>query len=207
MVLDAKFLFRNRESAAHQLGERLLSYGQQNAVVVAISGNSMRVASHVASALDAKLVLVPYETIHDPTYTSKVIGAVSLDCCVIKEQLRDMPQDFLYHRVQEIKNNLTRTATVASHVNQAMFYHKIVILVSDFSESGYEILACLKTIEKFHPSKTIIAIPVITAEASSTIAAGNSQSELLFLEVTSGNSIQIPYADDSEVYPGVFSQS
>lgn len=195
MVLEVKFLFLNREQAAHQLAERLACYAKKDAVVVGISNGGMPVAYHLALELNAELTFVPYEKIQNPTDKSRAIGAVSLDYCVIHEQWRDLPQDFIYHQVQAIRNNLARKAQMLGGVNPPDFHNKIVMLVSDFSETGYEVVACLKTIEKQTPYKIVVAIPAITAEAAREITG--EADELFFLEIASGDSIEMSYKDST----------
>lgn len=81
--------------------------------------------------------------------------------------------------------------------NKPNFDNRLVILVSDFTETGCEIVACLKTIAKHHPFKIVVAIPVITCEAASEIR--HEADELVFLEITSPYSAEIFYKDSSEL--------
>lgn len=197
MVLEGKLLFLNRQQAAHQLAERLAGYAEKGAVIVAISNDGIPVAYHVAMELKAELAFVPYEELQSPTDKLRALGAVSLDYCVVKEQWRDIPQDFLYHKIQAIKANLMRKVEMVGGVNPRDFHDKVVILVSDYSETGCEVVACLKTIEKQRPYKIVVAIPVITSEAAHEIT--NTADEFCFLEIASGDSIEMAYEDNIDL--------
>lgn len=188
MILESTSLFLNRDQAAQQLAEKLLSYENKDVIIAAVSKGAWPIANHIAKRLEADFTFVPCEMIKDPADPLKTIGVVSFDYTIINNACRDIPQDYIYRQAQMLQANLKSRYRNFYRTMATRFQDRVVILVDDLTNISYEILACLKTIRKQQPEKIIVAVPAITENAAHEIA--KEAEALIFIHVISEDSIK-----------------
>lgn len=141
MILESASIFLDRDQAAQQLAEKLLSYENKDCIIVAVSNGALPIASHIAKRLEADLTFVPREMIKDPADPHKTIGVVSFDYTIIDNSCRDIPQNYIYRQAQMLQANLISRYQDFYRTMATRFRDRVVILVDHLTNTSYEILA------------------------------------------------------------------
>lgn len=147
-----------RERAAKLLAGKLSGYRNSEAIVVAIPHGGVPIGQGISQMLGLPLELALGKKIQHPGMRGESIGCVSPDEIVINERTRRIPQDYIYHQIRVIKNELlNQYRHFCGDHKPLSLKNKVVILVDDFVESGDTLVVCLKSIRKQDPRKIIVA--------------------------------------------------
>lgn len=162
-TIESPVLFRTRQQAGWQLSKKLVHYASGNAVVIGIPEGGAQVAHGLAKNLQLPLDVMPCRNIHDPADTAKSIGAVSLNDTFLKLYPHDLPQDFMFHRLSCLKQEILEEQNYYydSGAPSSLLY-KTVILVDDVLIDASKLMVCLQRNQK--PLRVIVAVPVISAD-------------------------------------------
>lgn len=186
MVQEQTSFFLDRHQAARQLASMLNQFRGKRVVIVAVSDGGVPIAKLLSQELNAEIAFVPSRILYSPADPNVEIGVVSLDTAIVKEGCRDIPQDYIYRQVQQMRNSLLADYSDFHDNMVPEVEGKVVILVDDITKSSYEILASMKTVMKQRPEKVVVACPVVTIAAACEIA---DQAEAVFLHVVSADEI------------------
>ena len=156
----------------HLLGEQLLQYKNSDAILVAVPRGGVEVGYHLANMLNIPMEISPCRKIKHPAYNNQSVGTVCIDDAVIKEESRNIPQDYIYHQIILLQHTLRADCDYYRTGRKAMsLTGKTVILVDDLVQSGDTLMACIKSIKKQKPLKIISAVLVTSPEAAMQVSA------------------------------------
>ncbi|HTY82480.1 MAG TPA: phosphoribosyltransferase family protein [Dehalococcoidales bacterium] len=158
-------IFEDRFDAGHKLAEKLLSYKDQQAVVLGIPNGGAAVALGVALALNADLDLIISRKIPLPLSPEGGFGSITDDGTMILNE--DIVKQAGLTR-QQVNYQASR---VRADIRQrSLLYHgekrplaltrRIVIIVDDGLASGYTMRAAIESMRHRNPAKIIAAVPV-----------------------------------------------
>lgn len=169
-------LLANRTSAGQELAEALLSYiNQDNVIVLALPRGGVPVAFEIAEKLHAPLDLLLVRKLGTPGYSELAMGAIAsggikvlntqivhgygisqseLDAVEEKERLELNRRSELYRGERPYPN----------------LNDKIVILVDDGLATGATMHAAIDAVKQQKPQKIIVAIPVAPPESIDSLA-------------------------------------
>ncbi|MEX6688356.1 phosphoribosyltransferase family protein [Danxiaibacter flavus] len=157
--------FRDRNDAAHRLAAKLVTYTNQDGVVLAIPRGGVPVAFEIAKQLHFTLDLLMTKKIGHPRYPEYAIGAVGLEDSIIHEDAglssEDLAGIIAYIR-EELRQQYLR---FMGNNKPAPLEDRIVIIADDGIATGRTILGTLPMIKRRHPGRLIIAVPVISPRA------------------------------------------
>lgn len=172
----------SRERAARLLAGKLLNYRNSQAIVVGVPKGGIPIAQGISRILNLPLELMLGKKIQHPGIRGESIGSVSTDEIVINERTRRIPQDYVYHQIRVIKNELLnqRRFFCGDHKSLSL-ENKVVILVDDFVASGDTLVVCLKSIRKQNPEKIIVALALSSRAGMSQIVPHSD--EIIVLDI------------------------
>lgn len=154
--------FRDRTEAGLLLIAKLKNYdNKNNAIVVTIPRGGVPVAYTIAKQLHLPLDIVLSKKIGHPSHKEFAIGAVTLSDRIISYNANDISKEYLDNETNNIRMLLQKRHKMYFGSNKAQsLKNKIVILVDDGVATGNTLISSIKLIEKQHPSKIIVALPV-----------------------------------------------
>lgn len=177
----------------HLLGEQLLQYKNSDAVLVAVPRGGVEVGYHLANMLNIPMEVSPCKKIKHPAYSNQSVGAVSIDDAIIKEECRNIPQDYIYHQIILLQHTLRADCDYYRTGRKAMnLTGKTVILVDDLMQSGDTLRACIKSIKKQNPLKIIAAVLVTSPEAAIQVSA--EADDFISLRIDKSNYSQLHFS-------------
>ena len=157
---------RDRRQSGILLGAKLKAYHHSNAVVLGVSKGGALVAHAIADYLNLPLEIFPCRKINSPGDARRTIGSVSLDEIVIHAHPYDIPQDYIGRHILLLQNDLRREVDFYDEKwDSISLAGRTVIIVDDIMRSGDTMATCIRSIEKRHPGKIIVAVPFVSAEA------------------------------------------
>lgn len=202
-ILEIDTLWHDRRHAGYLLSRKLDIYRSDASVVVGIPRGGVEVASVIAEELHLPLEAMPCRAIRNPADNRKHIGSVSEDEVYIHNCPHTIPQDYISHQIAMLRYSIS-SENREYHLNDSpvSFRNRQVILVDDVLTSSDTMTACLRSIRKQRPSKIIVAVPLISAEAASLIGA--EADEVCFLKMET-----FPEQPDAYFanYPGVIKEA
>jgi putative phosphoribosyl transferase len=187
-------MIRDRTQAGQLLCEKLKSYKDTNAVVVAVPHGGVPVAYPIAQLLNLPLNVIPCKKIRHPANKTKSIGSVSLDEAIVHEQGHDIPQDYIARQIQDQFRLLKEQKEEFSKNLSTHTKGKIVILVDDRLKTGDTLLASIRSLRKQRPEKIVVAVPVVTLEGVQHIQ--QEVDDIVYLEMSPDVTSVIKYFED-----------
>ena len=154
-------MFANRTDAGRKLAQQIPR--NSDSLVLAIPRGGVVVGDVISKMIGCSLDIAISKKITPPGFPEYAIGAVACDGTIYKgkywAKFSDNPQlaDEISSKRNEVRNRLER---YRGHMNYDI-ENKRVILVDDGIATGSTVLAILKWIEKQHPKKIILAVPVM----------------------------------------------
>jgi predicted phosphoribosyltransferase len=181
-------ILQDRLQVAHLLAEKLWAYKNTDAVVVAVPRGGVPIGLALADLLNISMEIVACKKIKHPAYGNKSIGSVSIDALVVKEELRNIPQDYIYHQVVLLQHTLRSKCEYYRGNNPVIpLSGKTVIVVDDMIQTGDTILACLKSIKRQNPERVIMTASISTPEGAQIVS--NEVDEFISLQIEKGNQL------------------
>lgn len=175
----------SREQAGHLLSEKLIAYKNTNAVVIAVSYGGAPVAFWLAKLLNLMFDVMPCRKLIHPGNSSKTIGAISVNDVYMHEDIENIPQDYVYHQIEILRNSLKQECIFFDRTkSHSSLRDKTVILVDDVLINSDVMVASLRGIRKQKPLKIIVAVPFAIAEATSNVA--KETDDLIYLQKEHG---------------------
>jgi len=154
-------MFKNRNSAAVELVEKLAKYKNKNAIVLAIPRGGLPIGAVVAKALGLPLDIVLSKKIGHPYNQEFAIGSVSLDGVFLDENAKLVSTEYIKKESQRIVNDLQQKYKLLMGNKEPLnIKGKTVLLIDDGIATGNTMIASLKTIKKKEPLKIIVVSPV-----------------------------------------------
>lgn len=175
-------MFQNRSRAGQALAKMLLSYKNQDAVVLGVPRGGVPVAYEIAEKLNKPLGIVLVKKIGHPLNKEYAIGAVSLEDHIITPGHK-VSEAYLEEEVQNVRQRLIQMKDYfkGRDYTSMPLKNKVVILVDDGLATGFTMLNTIRLIKKTHPKKIIVAIPVGPNEAIITLK--NEGVEVVVIEI------------------------
>jgi predicted phosphoribosyltransferase len=162
--------FKDRTEAGKLLASRLKKYTGVPGVILAVPRGGVPVAYEVARELDLPLEVILTKKIGHPLNKEYAIGAASLsDYFIIPHE--NVDESYITREVERIRLKL-----------QSMYHKfmgdkkpenlegKTVIIIDDGIATGNTLQATVTVLQKAHPRKIVIAVPVSSVSAYNKLA-------------------------------------
>lgn len=191
---DKLYVFEDRRDAGRRLGQKLISYKNTHAIVLAIPSGGVPVAAEIASSLNLPMDLILVRKIQIPWNTEAGFGAINPDGEVIfNERLLNS----LRLTEEEINSQIKKTKDILKKRNTLfragkpfpIIENMTVILVDDGLASGYTMISALNYVKKRKPQKIIIAVPTGSQKTVGFILP--QVDELICLNIRTGFSFAV----------------
>jgi putative phosphoribosyl transferase len=188
MLIQIKRILQTRRHAGQLLAEKLQSFKNSDAIVMAVPQGGVPVGRELAKALGLPFEIIFSRRIKDPANSDTSIGAVSLDEVVLQESNQYIPQSYIYHQIMVIRETLhSESRSFYSSHNKTNLQGRTVILVDDVLRETEELTACLNTVKRQNPRNIVIAAPVATSRAAHLLTEEQIRFVYLFMEFTGRN--------------------
>jgi predicted phosphoribosyltransferase len=160
-------MFSNRTEAGKELAEKLKKYkALKDLIVLAIPRGGVVVGWEIAKSLKTQMDLVIPRKIGAPHNPELAIGAVMQDgTSILNNELVSrlgVEDEYIKketeNQVEEIRRRLKK---YRKSTDDPDIEDKIVILVDDGIATGFTVKAALDYIKRQHPTKIILAVPVM----------------------------------------------
>lgn len=153
-------MFTNRRDAGKQLAKALLSFKDQNVVVMAIPRGGLPLGAIVAKTLEAPLDVVLSKKIGHPNNKEYAIGAVSLDNRILSNTL-GVTKEYIAEETKVIREKLReRHQQYYKKRTPQNLKNKTVVIIDDGVATGNTILVTVALVNQKEPHKIIVAVPV-----------------------------------------------
>lgn len=168
-------MFRDRRQAGRELAGRLLKYGPESPVVLALPRGGVLVGYEVAAALDAPLDIVVVRKLGAPEQPELGIGAVvdgdAPEGIVNQELVQALGISDAYlkqetaRQIEEIRRRERRYRGDRPRVPVG---GRTAIVVDDGIATGATVRAALRALRRAQPARLVLAVPVAPPD---TVAA------------------------------------
>jgi hypothetical protein len=130
---ENNLLFLGIEEAISQLNERILHYGHDRHLLVALSPDAMHIAIQLASASGLDVALSDKSV--PSTFPKNV---VKFQFNIVKESGRDLPQDFVFHEERNLKAKMISFYEDIYDEIGSQYPNDRIILVDALTNNGAE---------------------------------------------------------------------
>ena len=162
-------MFSNREAAGLLLADRLKSYIDAHAIVLAVPRGGVPVASAVARKLNLPLQLVLTKKIGHPANPEYAIGAADTKDFFINAGT-NIPEAYISSEVARVQGRLKELANrCCGDIPQLSLKDRTVMIIDDGIATGRTLMASVHLIRKENPAKIIVAVPVAPIEAINSL--------------------------------------
>jgi putative phosphoribosyl transferase len=162
-------LFRNRINAGEILLDEILRRGLESSLsfVFAVPRGGIEIAYPIARGIGKRIVPVVVHKIPSSINEEFAIGAISVfGDITLNEYARGESEDYILQIKEEMLKKLKeRVKFLGGEFDFNLVKGKNVLVVDDGVATGETLLLAVESIQKFEPSKTVIAIPVSSLEA------------------------------------------
>lgn len=181
MLDQVKKVLQDREHASRLLSEKLSSYKNSNAVIVALLPGGAGVANNLSSSLRLPLEILVAAQIKHPAHSDRSIGAVTANDVFLQDGTSAIPQHYIYHQIHQLQHRI-KDETDAYHrkLPEQILKDRVVIVCDTFISETDRLTACLQSLKAQGPSRIIVA----TLLATSKVAFVMTDHELEFHYVT-----------------------
>lgn len=160
--------FRDREQAAHLLGEKLAEYKDKHPVVLAIPRGAVPMGKIIADALGGELDVVLVHKLGAPGNPELAIGAVDESGhTYLSEHVQTLNVSDAYiaaereAQLKTLRERRTQYSPVCPPLDPA---GRIVIVVDNGIATGASMLAALRAVRAKRPARLIAAVAVAPPE-------------------------------------------
>lgn len=160
-----RYMFSDRKEAGILLSKKLSHYKNKDVIVLAIPRGGVVVGAQISSYLDCSLDIIIPRKIGAPENQEYALGAITSDGTIVLNPsvsssiLKD--EKFKKQCEAEIKEIKRREKEYQQGGEKYDIKDKIVILCDDGIATGSTMLAAIKSVEKRHPKKIVVAVPVL----------------------------------------------
>jgi predicted phosphoribosyltransferase len=196
--------FADRRDAGRQLAQPLLSLADESPVVVGLPRGGIPVAAEVAAALGARLELLAVRKLGAPQNPEHGIGAIAEDGTSVfdSEALASLGIGISVLKAiveREIEELHRRVAAYRGNRPPPRLEGHTVIVVDDGVATGVTDAAALRSIQRQHPRRLILAVPVCPPD--SAVRLSEEADELVCLAVPAQlRGVSEWYQDFSQVH-------
>ncbi len=160
--------YKNREEAGKLLAEKLESYKDKDALVLAIPRGGVVTGYEVSKALNLPLDIIVTRKIGYPGNEEYAVGAVDHEGNLHFSEAHLQLLEF-HSIAEEIKNQIKEAKRRLELYRGDKALPKIkgkeVILVDDGIATGITMLLAIKNVRKEKPKRIVVAVPVASTEA------------------------------------------
>lgn len=154
-------ILKDRMEAAILLSEKLKKYANSDSVVLAVPRGGVPIGYEIAKKLQLPLDIILSKKIGHPSNEEFAVGAVSMDSTILDEH-PDVPKEYVKKEIIRLQNLLLEKYNRYRGNREPLdIKDKNVILVDDGIATGNTLLASIKMLRKQHPTKIIVAVPVL----------------------------------------------
>ena len=159
-------IFKDRIEAAHLLADKLETYKEKNAIVLAIPRGGVPMGYIIAKQLHLPLEVVLSKKIGHPLHKEFAVGAVTLKSQVLSEAAKDVSKSYIEEETKRIRTLLTkRYQDYYGTKKPQELKDKTLIIVDDGIATGNTIISTIEMLHDEHPKKIVVAIPVSSQSA------------------------------------------
>ena len=159
-------VFKDRIEAAHLLADKLETYKDKNAVILAIPRGGVPLGYIIAKELNLPLEVVLSKKIGHPLHKEFAIGAVTLKSQVLSEAAKDVAKSYIDEETKRIRTLLTkRYQDYYGNKKPLKLKDKILIIVDDGIATGNTIISTIEMLHEEQPKEIVVAIPVSSQSA------------------------------------------
>ena len=192
-------VFKDRIEAANLLADKLETYKEKNAIILAIPRGGVPLGYVIAKKLHLPLEVVLSKKIGHPLRQEFAIGAVTLKSRVLSEAAKEVSLSYIEEETNKIRTLLTkRYMDYYGNKQPQELKDKILIIVDDGIATGNTIMSTIKMLYEEHPKKILVAIPVSSQSALKNIKNTPFVDEVICLSAPQ-NFRNFDQVDDLEV--------
>jgi predicted phosphoribosyltransferase len=176
--------FRNRKEAGQLLAEALDKYKGQQAVVYALPRGGVELGVEIAKRLKAPLDLIIPRKIGHPAHPEYAICAVTEDGYLVcnQDEIANLDPEWLKIAVlKEQEEAKRRRLRYMAHAADVSAKDKTAIITDDGVATGLTMLAAINEVKDRHPSKIVLAVPVLPRDIARQLE--KEVDELVALEI------------------------
>jgi predicted phosphoribosyltransferase len=163
-------VFKDRIEAANLLADKLETYKEKNAIILAIPRGGVPLGYVIAKKLHLPLEVVLSKKIGHPLRQEFAIGAVTLKSRVLSEAAKEVSLSYIEEETKKIRTLLTkRYMDYYGNKQPQELKDKILIIVDDGIATGNTIMSTIEMLYEEHPKKILVAIPVSSQSALKNI--------------------------------------
>lgn len=196
-------LFTNRKEAGSLLAEKLLPFKDEDVIIYALPRGGVPVGAEISKRLDAPLGLIITRKIGHPLNPEYAIGALSENGRAFYDanEVKHVKNEWLENTEASLRNEIKRRRLKYSGKSDSLIAGegKTAIIVDDGIATGYTMKAAIDDVQKHHPAKIIVAIPVVPESMAQELE--KSVDEVVAIERTRHyqGSVGSYYSDFSQV--------
>lgn len=159
-------VFKDRIEAAYLLADKLETYKEKNAIILAIPRGGVPMGYIIAKQLHLPLEVVLSKKIGHPLHKEFAIGAVTLKSQVLSEAASSVSKSYIEEETKKNRTLLTqRYQDYYGNQKPQELKDKILIIVDDGIATGNTIISTIEMLHEEQPEKIVVAIPVSSESA------------------------------------------
>ncbi|WNH07794.1 phosphoribosyltransferase [Thalassobellus suaedae] len=159
-------VFKDRIEAAHLLADKLETYKEKNAIILAIPRGAVPMGYVISKQLHLPLEVVLSKKIGHPLHKEFAIGAVTQKSQVLSEAASDVSKSYIEEEIKKIRTLLSkRYQDYYGNKKPQELKDKILIIVDDGIATGNTIISTIEMLHEEQPKKIVVAIPVSSQSA------------------------------------------
>lgn len=154
-------VFKDRMEAANLLAEKLKTYKDKNAIILAIPRGGVPLGYVIAKELNLPLEVVLSKKIGHPMHKEFAIGAVTLKTQILSDAASQVSKSYVAEETEKIRALLKkRYQEYYGEKSPLVLKDKILIIVDDGIATGNTMISTIEMLYKEQPEKIVVAIPV-----------------------------------------------
>jgi len=169
-------VFKDRQEAGRQLGEKLKDYAGKDTLVLALPRGGVVVGYEVAKILHAPLDVIITRKIGAPSAPEYAIGAVAENGEVLLNdqeiRLLGIPRRYIQDEIERQKGEIERRVKLYRGGRRLPnLGGKRVILVDDGIATGFTMKTSIQAVRAENPREIVLAVPVAPPEVIDELAS------------------------------------
>jgi putative phosphoribosyl transferase len=197
MIDQVKKILHDREHASRLLVEKLHSYKNSNAVIVAIPPGGIPVGNQLALSLQLPLETMIVKPIKHPAHSERSIGAVTVSDVFLQESACAIPQHYIYHQIHQLQHQIKiETEAQLSRIPKQNLKDRPVIICDTLISHVDSLSACLQSIRAQKPSRIIVATLLATSKAAFFMTGQEIEFHYINMILNRDHDIQFELCED-----------